>query len=100
MSEPSSGGKPHWSVDKRINIGNLVASGVIIVTAVAWAVRQEAAIEKNAENIEDNAQEILASEERQKSSIRAVEYRQNSKFTEIKNLLQRIEDKLDRKADK
>lgn len=96
----SQNGKPHWTVDRRVNIGNLVTTFVFVITAVVWFVRLEGQVESNKDNISNNAREIERSEGRQMTTIYAVESRQNSKFSEIKTLLQRIDDKLDRKADK
>lgn len=100
ISDKELGEKPHWTVDRRINISNLVGVIVVLVGAVIWNIRMEGRVNQNAENIDDNAKEIVAVEDRQQAAILAVEFRQNNKFIEIKNLLQRIEDKLDRKADK
>jgi len=92
--------KPHWTVDKRLNIGNLVTVIIVLIGAVIWLIRIEGRVNQNGDNIEDNKTEIERSETRQMRTIYGVESRQNSKFIEIKNLLQRIEDKLDRKVDK
>ena len=92
--------KPHWVVDKRLNIANLLAFVGMAVAAVVAFNRLEGDVSLNRENIVDNQEAIIAVESRQNSALFQIERRQNDKFVEIKRFLTRIEDKLDRKADK
>jgi len=78
-----------WKFDRHINVGHIATTAIVAVSLVVAFVRLESKVELNADNIEDNSIAIIASERRQ-----------SEKFSEIKALLIRIEEKLDRKADK
>ncbi len=82
MSEP-------FKIDRHINVGHIFTTAIIIVSAVVAYVRLEGKVELNADNIADNARAIVATEQRRTHEL-----------SEIKGLLVRIEEKLDRKVDK
>lgn len=82
MAEP-------WKFDRHINVGHIITTAVVAATAIIAYVRLEGRVDLNADNISDNNRAIASSEQRQ-----------TQKFIEIKALLIRIEEKLDRKADK
>lgn len=101
MSDPNfPPAKPHWVVDKRLNIANLIAFVMMAVTAVIAFVELRGDVIRNRDNIDDNEAAIGNVENRASSALLSIERRQNGKFIEIKGFLTRIEDKLDRKADK
>ena len=82
MSEP-------FKIDRHINVGHIFTTAFVIVSAVVAYVRLEGKVDLNTDNIADNANAIIASERRRTQEL-----------SEIKSLLVRIEEKLDRKVDK
>jgi hypothetical protein len=85
MAESHAG----FHVEKTISIGHLLTTGILLVSALFYVFRIEGRTDQNAQNIHFNRQRI-----------ERVERRSATDIAEIKSLLRRIEDKLDRKADK
>lgn len=78
-----------WHLDKKVSIGHIVTTAVVVIGVVIYAVRQEG-------RIDGTEQEISFNKERIEKLDR--DYRQG--MSEIKGLLERIDNKLDRKVDK
>lgn len=86
MSEKS---QHSWHFDPTVNLGHLLTTGTIIVAFVIWAIRLESKVETLDQY--NHHQDILI------ESYQSGVYRSMSR---IENSLVRIEEKLDRKADK
>lgn len=78
-----------FHVEKTVSIGHLLTTGILLVSALFYVFRIESRTDTNEQNIGFNRQRI-----------ERVEHRSATDIAEIKGLLRRIEDKLDRKADK
>lgn len=85
MHVDDEGGQPRnnqWRFDKHISIGHILTTVAIIVGAFSWGSKIESRIAVAEKTIE--IQSATA----------------NQRFDQIVNSLQRIEDKLERKADR
>lgn len=82
-------GQNRFHVEKTVSIGHLLTTGILLVSALFYVFRIEGRTDTNEQNIGFNRQRI-----------ERVERRSATDIAEIKGLLRRIEDKLDRKADK
>lgn len=78
-----------WHVKKEVSVGHIVTTFLLAVSGIYWAANTEHAIMSNAKGLEQVD-----------IRIDRLEIRQEKSLDEIKSSLQRIEDKLDRKADK
>jgi hypothetical protein len=78
-----------WHLDKRVSVGHIVTTAVVMVSLVAYAIKQEARIDNTIQQIEFNKERIGKLER---------DYRRD--IEDIKALLARIDSKIDNKADK
>ena len=78
-----------WHLDRRVSVGHIVTTLAVAVGVVLWMQRLEAGTMLNAQ-----------AAALQSVRIDRLEDRTESQFREIKESLARIEQKLDRKADK
>lgn len=76
-------------IDWTINVGELLSVATLLVLGTFFLANQQAQIDRNATAIEINAEQIEKVEERHMGA-----------FDRIRDHLVRIENKLDRKADK
>jgi hypothetical protein len=78
-----------WHLDKRVSVGHIVTTAIVMVSMVAYAIKQEARIDNTIQQIEFNKERIGRLER---------DYRRD--IEDIKALLARIDSKIDNKADK
>jgi len=78
-----------WHLDRRVSVGHIVTTLAVAVGVVLWMQRLEAGTMLNAQ-----------AAALQSVRIDRLEDRNERQFREIKESLARIEQKLDRKADK
>jgi hypothetical protein len=78
-----------WHLDKRVSVGHIVTTAIVMVSMVAYAIKQEARIDNTIQQIEFNKERIGKLER---------DYRRD--IEDIKALLARIDSKIDNKADK
>lgn len=78
-----------WHLDRRVSVGHIVTTLMVAVGVVVWMQRLEASALLNAQAVAQQA-----------ARIDRLEQRTERRFREIKELLVRIEQKLDRKADR
>jgi hypothetical protein len=78
-----------FHLERSVSIGHLLTTGILLVSALFYVFRIEGRTDQNEQGIDFNRQRI-----------ERVERRNTTDIAEIKSLLRRIEDKLDRKADK
>ena len=78
-----------WHLDRRVSVGHIVTTLAVAVGVVLWMQRLEAGTMLNAQ-----------ATALQSVRVDRLEDRTASQFREIKESLERIEQKLDRKADK
>ena len=86
MNEPITRG---WHLDKRVSVGHIVTTMLALVAAVIAYAELKGRVDVNERALMELAQRIDRSESRN-----------DRQFQEIKDLLQRIDDKLDDKVDK
>ncbi|MQA67469.1 MAG: hypothetical protein GEU76_16460 [Alphaproteobacteria bacterium] len=85
-----------WHLDRRVSVGHIVTTVVVATSAIVWMLRLESRVLLNEQAIVAQADRIGWVERAVKedqAEIRAA-------LDRIWNGLQRVEDKLDRKADK
>ena len=78
-----------WHLDRRVSVGHIVTTLVVALGVVVWMQRLEA-------NVLLNGQATAL----QSVRVDRLEDRTEAQFREIKEMLARIEQKLDRKADR
>jgi hypothetical protein len=85
-----------WHLDRRVSVGHIVTTVVVATSAIVWMLRLESRVLLN-------EQAIVAQADRIGWVERAVKEDQAEIRTSLDRIwggLQRVEDKLDRKADK
>lgn len=78
-----------WHLERSVSVGHILTTVTLVVAALIYVLRVEGRVDL-VERATHNNQERIA----------RVEQRVNVDIAEIKTLLRRIEDKLDRKADR
>ncbi|MPY69207.1 MAG: hypothetical protein GEU92_03875 [Alphaproteobacteria bacterium] len=85
-----------WHLDRRVSVGHIVTTVVVATSAIVWMLRLESRVLLNEQAIVAQADRIGWVERAVKEDQAEIRLSLNR----IWNGLQRVEDKLDRKADK
>lgn len=78
-----------WHLKKEVSVGHIITTATIFISAVAYVI----SVETRFKEAEMRDLQIVARMDR-------ADAWQQAEFAEVKTYLRRIEDKLDRKADK
>lgn len=85
-----------WHLDRRVSVGHIVTTVVVATSAIVWMLRLESRVLLNEQAIVAQADRIGWVERAVKEDQAEI----RASLDRIWNGLQRVEDKLDRKADK
>jgi len=78
-----------WHLDRRVSVGHIVTTLAVAVGVMVWMQRLEASVMLNAQAAALHSVRVVR-----------LEAPTESQFREIKEMLARIEQKIDRKADR
>ncbi len=85
-----------WHLDRRVSVGHIVTTVVVATSAIVWMLRLESRVLLNEQAIVAQADRIVWVERAVKEDQAEI----RASLDRIWNGLQRVEDKLDRKADR
>jgi len=89
-----------WHLEKSITVGQIFTIAVILVTGIGYVVNNEKRLALMKENLRQETEARKVADENLQKRLGRMEERTARRFKVIQESLLRIEDKLDRKADK
>jgi tRNA A-37 threonylcarbamoyl transferase component Bud32 len=98
MADLPNGRRFHF--DPTVNLGHLISATVFLVTAAAAWVNISMRVDQQARDVARIETQLLAKIKEQEAVSGKFELNYREDMRDVKALLNRIEDKLDRKADK
>jgi len=92
--------KQHWTVSKNVSAVHLITTGMVIISAFVFIMRLETQIKLTQQRLDMLERSEQRLEQNMIESENSIKAELKLGFSDIKNDMRRIEDKLDQKADK
>ena len=100
MDEPILQPKRKLNFDPTVTLGHLVSAGVFLITGATAFVNLSMRVDQQAKDVTRIEQQLLTKIKDNETSAERFGLNYREDMRDVKTLLSRIEDKLDRKADK
>lgn len=87
-------GNGHWHLDKRISVGHIVTTVVVVATFAVWLMSIEGRVKINERELMDIRKEDAAMEIRLMAQAERLDTRIDAQYTEIIRRLERLDQQL------
>lgn len=95
----ANGNNGHWHLDKRISVGHIVTTVVVVATFAVWLMSIEGRVKLNEKELLDIRKEDAAMELRLQAQAARLDARIDAQYAEIIRRLERLDHQLQRHAE-
>lgn len=95
----ANGNNGHWHLDKRISVGHIVTTVVVVATFAVWLMSIEGRVKINERELMDIRKEDTAMEQRLQTQAARLDARLDAQYAEIIRRLERLDQKLQRHSE-
>jgi Tfp pilus assembly protein PilO len=90
----ANGNNGHWHLDKRISVGHIVTTVVVVATFAVWLMSIEGRVKINERELSDIRKEDMAMEKRLQNQTARLDARLDAQYAEIIRRLERLDQQL------
>jgi hypothetical protein len=90
----ANGNNGHWHLDKRISVGHIVTTVVVVATFAVWLMSIEGRVKVNERELMDIRREDAAMEIRLMAQAERLDARIDAQYAEIIRRLERLDQRL------
>jgi Tfp pilus assembly protein PilO len=92
----ANGNNGHWHLDKRISVGHIVTTVVVVATFAVWLMSIDGRVTVNERELADIRKEDTAMEQRLQAQTARLDARLDAQYAEIIRRLERLDQQLQR----